>query len=65
MNKECKYAELIKKAFDNREKIMKILDKYRKEPLKDDWMPVEVYCETCMKDSTKIVPTLTRQEKLS
>jgi len=54
MNKKCKYAKLIKKALENVDKIRKILDKYRKEPLKKDWLPVEVYCEKCKKDSTKI-----------
>ena len=36
---------------------MKILDKYRKEPLEEDWMPIEVYCEKCKKDHTKIFKT--------
>ena len=54
MNKKCRYADLIKKAIEERKKIIKILDKYRKDPLKEDWMPVEVYCEKCHKDFTKI-----------
>lgn len=54
MNKKCKYAELIKKAIDERKKIIKELNKYRKEPLKKDWMPLNVYCEKCKKDFTKI-----------
>jgi len=54
-NKKCFYAPLIKKALDERKKIIKILDKYRKEPLEKDWMPIEVYCEKCRKDSTKIL----------
>src|SRR3990167_4050732 len=36
-NKKCFYAPLIKKALDERKKIIKILDKYRKEPLEKDW----------------------------
>ena len=55
MNKKCKYAELIKQALDKKELIRKILDKYRKEPLEDNWFPVIVYCEKCMKDFTKII----------
>lgn len=54
MNKKCKYADLIKIALENKEKIKEILNKYRKEPLKDDWQPVAIYCEKCMKDFTKI-----------
>lgn len=55
MNKERKYSKLIKKAINNRKEIMKILNRYRKEPLKEDWMPVVVYCKKCKKDSTKII----------
>ena len=55
MNKSSKYAELIKKAIDNNDKIKKILNKYRKEPLGENWWPIAVYCEKCKKDSTKII----------
>ena len=55
MNKKSKYAELIKKALDKRKEIMKILNKYRKESLKEDWMPIAIYCEKCKKDFTKII----------
>jgi lysyl-tRNA synthetase class 1 len=55
MNKKCKYAKLIKLAIDKKEIIKKILDKYRKEPLKKDWVPLIVYCEKCYKDFTKIL----------
>lgn len=55
MNKKCEYSELIKKAIDNREKIRKILDKYRKEPLSKEWYPIIIYCEKCKKDFTKII----------
>ena len=55
MNKKCKYAQLIKTAIEKRREIMNILDKYRKEPLSDDWWPVVVYCEKCKKDYTKII----------
>ncbi len=54
MNKKCRYAKLIKLAIEKRKNIMKILNKYRKEPLKDYW-PVVVYCEKCKKDATKIL----------
>lgn len=55
MNKKCRYADLIKTAFENRKKIIEILNRYRKEPIKENWMPVEVYCEKCKKDFTKII----------
>jgi len=55
MNKKCKYAKLIKLAIEKRREIMNILDKYRKEPLSENWWPVVVYCEKCKKDYTKII----------
>ncbi|MEK6898008.1 MAG: lysine--tRNA ligase [Nanoarchaeota archaeon] len=55
MYKKCKYAQGIKEAIEKRKEIMKILDKYRKEPLSEDWMPVEIYCEKCKKDFTKVL----------
>jgi len=55
MNKKCKYAKLLKIAIEKRRKIMDILDKYRKEPLNENWWPVVVYCEKCKKDFTKII----------
>ena len=54
MNKKSAYADLIKVALDNRDKIVEILDKYREKPLEDDWMPIMIYCEKCKKDLTKI-----------
>tara|TARA_Y100000310_G_scaffold344307_1_gene456323 strand:+ start:3790 stop:5274 length:1485 start_codon:yes stop_codon:yes gene_type:complete len=54
MNKQSKYAELIRVALDKKDVTKKILNKYRKEPLKDDWQPVIVYCEKCLKDFNKI-----------
>ncbi len=55
MNKKCAYAKLIKKSLDEKEKIRKILNKYRKEPLSKDWIPLVVYCEKCKKDFTKVL----------
>jgi lysyl-tRNA synthetase, class I len=55
MNRKCKYASLIKKSLDNNDKIKRVLNKYRKEPLGKDWYPVSVYCEKCCKDFTKII----------
>lgn len=55
MNKKCKYASLIKTAIENKNKIIEILNKYRKEPLNKDWWPIMVYCSSCKKDHPKIV----------
>ncbi len=55
MNKKCKYAKLIKIALNNRKEIMKILNKYRKEPLGKDWYPITVYCQKCKTDFTKVI----------
>ena len=55
MNKKCKYAPLIKIAIDKRKEIRSILNKYRKEPLAEDWYPFAIYCEKCKKDFTKIL----------
>ncbi len=53
--RKCAYAEEIKFALNNREKIRKILDRHRTEPLEQDWYPVEVFCEKCRKDTTKVI----------
>ncbi|MBU0894450.1 MAG: lysine--tRNA ligase [Nanoarchaeota archaeon] len=55
MNKKCKYSKLIKIGLDKRKEIMNILNKYRKEPLAKDWVPIVIYCEKCKKDFTKII----------
>jgi len=54
MNKKCVYANLIKVALDSREEIMAILNKFRKEPLNENWWPIMIYCDKCKKDLTKI-----------
>lgn len=54
MNKKSSYAELIKIVLENRDKVKAILDKYRKEPLSEDWWPIMIYCDACKKDLTKI-----------
>ena len=54
MNKKSAYADLIKIALENKDKIKAILDKHRQEPLAADWWPIMIYCDTCKKDLTKI-----------
>ena len=51
----CTYANEIKKALNNREKIIKILDEFREEPLRKDWYPISIYCEKCGKDLVKVL----------
>ena len=50
----CIYADSIKHALVNREKIKAILEKYKTEPIDNNWFPLQVYCEKCKKDSTII-----------
>jgi lysyl-tRNA synthetase, class I len=44
------YLDQIIKTIENKEAIRKILDQYRSTPLKEDWLPVSVYCEKCNRD---------------
>ncbi len=55
MFERSEYAELIKKALNEKDKIIKILNKYRKEPLDEKWLPLRVYCRECGKDFTEIL----------
>ena len=52
--RDSKYAEGIKKALEHKDVIMQILNEHRQEPLKDDWMPVSVFCGSCDLDTTKV-----------
>jgi lysyl-tRNA synthetase class 1 len=49
----CAFAENIKTALENVDKIKAILNSERKEPLEQEWLPIHVYCEQCHKDTTK------------
>ncbi len=55
MYRACKYAEEIKYILNKRAEIKKVLDKYRKEPLSEDWFPIGIYCEKCKTDNTRVV----------
>jgi len=48
---ECKYAEEIKIALEKKDKIIAILNQFRKEPLSEDWSPIFVFCDKCKKDT--------------
>ena len=55
MYRACKYAEEIKYILNKRNEIKKVLDKYRKEPLSENWFPIGVYCERCKTDYTRVI----------
>ncbi|NYZ80101.1 lysine--tRNA ligase [Candidatus Micrarchaeota archaeon] len=50
--KKGTFTELVKKALEGAEKIREIHNKFRKDELEKDWLPVRVYCEKCGKDTT-------------
>lgn len=45
------YAEEINHCLKNTDKIKKILNKFRKEPLEKEWLPVSIFCDKCGRDS--------------
>ncbi|MGC9310857.1 MAG: lysine--tRNA ligase, partial [Candidatus Aenigmatarchaeota archaeon] len=49
---KCAFAENIRLALEKTEQIKEILNRRRKEDLAEDWLPIELYCEKCGKDST-------------
>lgn len=49
------YTERIEEAINKKDEIRKTLNEYRKEPLEEDWWPIQVYCEECGKDFTNII----------
>lgn len=51
----CEYAEQIIHALKNREKIKAILDKFREEPLEENWLPITVFS---LKDKTDKIKNL-------
>lgn len=44
------YAESIRKALEEKERIRSILNEHRTSPLADDWLPTSIYCSKCSKD---------------
>ena len=46
----CQYAEGIKTVLEKTEQLKEILNRYRKEPLAKDWLPIFVFCDKCHKD---------------
>jgi len=52
--RNCEYADNIRYVLNQRKIIKTVLDKYRKDELPEDWIPLSVYCEKCNTDETKI-----------
>ncbi|MBN2675940.1 MAG: lysine--tRNA ligase, partial [Alphaproteobacteria bacterium] len=52
MYPQNKYNKGMQIALKNKDKIKKILDEWRKEPLPKDYLPINFYCEKCGKDRT-------------
>jgi lysyl-tRNA synthetase class 1 len=44
------YAEQVRVALEQKDRIRKILDKHRTEGLAEDWVPTSIFCENCQKD---------------
>ncbi len=45
------YADQMKKALENNDKIKACLNEYREENVDDKWLPVSIFCEKCRKDT--------------
>ncbi|ACX73091.1 lysyl-tRNA synthetase [Methanocaldococcus vulcanius M7] len=58
------YDEKIKIALENKEKIRDILNKFRSNPLLEDWFPINVVCENCGKLKTKVLNYDKEKEKV-
>src|SRR3989344_2299282 len=50
----CRYAEGMKQALQAAPIIKKILDRYRKAPLPDSWLPITLFCVKCGKDTVEV-----------
>jgi lysyl-tRNA synthetase class 1 len=46
------YNEVMKIAIANKDKVIEILNKFRKTPLAQEWYPIDVICENCGKIAT-------------
>ncbi len=53
--RNCDYADEIKFALENADQIKKILNEFRTEPLREDWLPVSIFCEKCKCDTIKLM----------
>lgn len=49
------YNQEILKVLKAKDKIAKILNQYRSQPLAANWLPVSIYCENCNRDKMKSI----------
>lgn len=52
MYKKGIYNDYIRLSFEKKDEIRAIFDKYRREPLADDWLPYNPVCEKCGRVNT-------------
>ncbi len=52
--RKSEYAVGIKTALEKSKIIRSILNEHRTSALPDDWLPVSVFCNTCLKDTTTV-----------
>ncbi|MBI4151852.1 lysine--tRNA ligase [Candidatus Woesearchaeota archaeon] len=45
------YADEIKKALENNDKIKECLNEYREEDVDEHWLPITMFCERCHRDT--------------
>ena len=57
------YNKVIEIALEKRSEIIEILNKFRKEPLAQDWYPIDVICENCGKIATTKILNYYPEEK--
>ena len=56
MYSTSRYAQGMKKALDNRDRIRALLNEHRSSPLPDEWLPISVFCSSCQRDTTQVAP---------
>jgi len=52
--RSASYAEGIRRALENRERLREILSEHREKPLSPEWWPISVFCASCNRDTTEI-----------
>jgi lysyl-tRNA synthetase class 1 len=56
MYKRGMYNDVVKLAMKKRKQIAKVLNKFRSNPLSEDWYPIDIICEKCKRISnTKVL----------
>ena len=48
------YADAIKQALVHADSIREILNRHRREPLPDGWLPISIFCTHCKRDTTRV-----------